>query len=285
VLYGFANAEQVARDATEGFQMFSNTRSMFQLTTVVVALAANACAAHGARPAESAAAKVSCVGGIVQSSADVALYGACDRVNGDLRISAPKLTDLSALARLRSVSGRLEISGNARLDDLTGLEQLEQVGELSIHDNAGLNDLSGLDNLRSVVSVTIRDNAELGTLRGLSGLTRVERLVIDHNGLFQTLGLSNLTEVGDLVIENNVKLNGLQGLGSLAHARSVKIAHNPFLCARGMLPALSSVEHDVTVTENRGVSKPDVRALMGRIEHDITPRHADSVASLEASLH
>jgi hypothetical protein len=260
--------------------MFANQRSMFQLTAVVVALAANACAAPGVRPVASAAPTLSCVGGVVRNAADAALYGACERVNGDLRISAPELSDLSALADLRSVSGKLEIAGNAALDDLSGLERLEQVGELSIHDNAELDDLSGLENLQATASVSIRDNGELGSLRGLSGLSRVARLTIAHNGLFQTSGLSNLTEVGDLVIENNARLNSLQGLASLVHARSVEIRNNPRLCGRGMLPALARVDQGMTLSQNRGLSQPEVRQLLGRVEHGVTP-HADSVASLE----
>ena len=260
--------------------MFATTRSMLKLTAIVVALAANACAAHGVRPVASAAPKLSCVGGVVRSTIDVALYGACDRVNGDLLISVPELTDLSALAQLRSVSGKLEIAGNAALDDLSGLERLEQVGQLSIHDNSDLDDLSGLESLEVATSVEIRDNAELTSLRGLSGLSRLERLTISHNGLFQTIGLSSLTEVGDLVVEGNAKLNSLEGLHSLAHARSVEIRNNPRLCGRRLLPALARVDQSLTVSQNRGLSQPEVRQLLGRVEHGLTPR-TDNVASLE----
>lgn len=263
--------------------MFSHTR-LFQLTTVLVALAANACAAHGGRPVESATAKLSCVGGVVQTAADAALYGACEHVNGDLRISTPELSDLSAFSGLRTVSGKLEIAGNPRLDDLSGLERLEEVGALSIHDNAELDDLSGVQGLRQVSSVAIHDNAELASLRGLEGLTRVDALVIEHNGLYQATGLSNLTEVGALVVEGNAKLNSLQGLRSLSRARSVQIRNNPRLCARGMLPALARVEQDLTISENRGLSRPDVHQLLGRIEHVARPR-IDGAARMEASLH
>ena len=265
--------------------MFTTTRSMFQLATVVVALVANACAARGVRPVESAVGRVSCVGGVVQSAADAALYGHCDRVNGDLRVSAPELSDLSALASLRSVSGKLEIAGNSSLVDLAGLASLEQVGSLSIHDNPELDSLSGLAKLHETASVTISDNPELGSLRGLEGLTRVGTLVLEHNGLYQTVGLSNLTEVGDLVIDGNAKLNGLQGLGALSHARSVEIANNPRLCARGMLPALAHVDHRLRLNRNRAITAPEVRQLMGRIEHGFSRPGGDSVASLEASFH
>jgi hypothetical protein len=266
--------------------MSTNTRSMFQLTAVVVALAANACAVRGVAPvAATSNAKVSCAGGIVRTAADAALYGACDTINGDLHISAPELSDLSAFAGLHQVVGTLEIAGNSQLDDLSGLEELEQVGSLSIHDNADLDDLAGLRNLHHASSVVISGNGELATLRGLEGLTRVQKLVIQHNGLYQAVGLSSLSEVGDLVVEDNAKLNSLRGMRSLSHARSVTIRNNPRLCAFGMLPALARVDHDVTVSGNRGLSTPDVRQLLGRVEHNLVRPQADDVARLEASLH
>lgn len=212
---------------------------MFQLTTVLIALAANACAAHDVRPVAAAAPKVSCVGGVLSSTGDAELYRACDEVTGDLRISTPDLTDLSALAQLKRVAGTLEISDNSQLSDLSGLEQLEQVGALSIHDNAGL---------------------------------------------YRATGLSNLSEVGELVIEGNPKLNSLRGLSALTHAGSVQIRNNPRLCALGMLPALARVDHDLTVHANRGLSRPDVRQLLGRIEHNLARPRTNDAARLEASL-
>src|SRR6187549_1167137 len=104
--------------------MFSSTRFIPHIVAVL-ALAANACSVAGARPvANAAAAPVSCAGGSVLSAADAAAYSECDSVHGNLRISAPDLTNLSALARLKTVSGTLEIAENPQLDDLSGLENL-----------------------------------------------------------------------------------------------------------------------------------------------------------------
>jgi hypothetical protein len=216
------HAERIARDTTEGFQMFCTKRSLVQFAAVLVALAANACAAPGGRPVVSAAsANVACVGGVIRTESDAELYSRCGSVTGDLSIVGSELTELSALSGLQRVSGKLEIAGNSALDDLSGLERLEQVGTLSIRDNADLDDLSGLQNLRRVGSVVVSGNPELASLRGLQGLTRVDTLVLEHNGLYQTAGLSNLAEVGRLVIADNLKLNSAQGLRSLSRARSI----------------------------------------------------------------
>jgi hypothetical protein len=264
--------------------MFSTirTQSKLLLTTFVFALAASGCA-RDAHPLV-AAAKHDCAAGEIRNAADAGRYSSCEEVQGNLRISAPELTGLSALAGLRAVSGTLEISGNCRLDDLTGLERLEQVGALDVHDNADLDDLSGLESLRRARRVSIRENRELESLRGLSGLSHLEALTIERNGLFQAGGLANLAYVGELRIEGNARLNSLQGLSSLQHARSVEIHDNPRLCARGMLPALARVDRAVTVTQNRGLSELDVRGLLGRIEHGVIRPDLSDLASLDAAL-
>jgi len=238
------------------------TRSL-PIVTALLALASSACTGNLARPVEAAPLNpVVCAGGTVHDSADAAEYSACDVVRGDLRISAPELEDLSAFQRLRAVSGSLEISGNLELDDLSGLERLSQVGELLVRDNTGLE-----------------------TLRGLEGLRRADKVVIENNGLYQVTGISHLREVGDLVIRNNPRLNSLVGFRALKHARSVEIRNNPRLCALGMLPALERVEEQVTLKANRGLSKPEVQGLLGRIERGAgQPSREVSVPRREASL-
>ena len=238
-------------------------RSRFMpILTAVIALAANACSGSVARPVASAASAKVCGGGVVHSAADAASYGACGTIRGDLRISAPELSDLSALANLRQVTGTLEIAENSGLEDLSGLEQLGQVGTL-----------------------VVRDNAALETLRGLEGLARAGKVVIERNGLYQAAGVSNLRDVGELVIRDNARLNSLHGFRSLSHAGSVEIARNPRLCARGMLPALSKVDGQVTLKSNRGLSKPEVRDLLGRIERGLEqPVREVSEPRREASL-
>lgn len=264
--------------------MSTTIRSLFSLTTLLLALSVNACAASGARSLETSAPDRSCEGGTIASAADAARFVGCTSVRGGLRVSSAELEDLSALSALRSVSGTLEIAGNAQLDDLAGLEQLRQVGSLAIHDNPELNDLGGLERLAQVRAIVISDNDELSSLSGLSGVTRVEQLVLDHNGLYQTAGLSALTEVGQLVIENNPRLNSLRGLSSLTHARSVEIRRNPRLCAFGMLPALRHVDVEITLSDNRGLSRPELHQLLGRIDQGGPASARGGVAQLEPSL-
>lgn len=226
----------------------------------VLALAASACSVSGARPVEGPlAAPVRCAGGSIESAADAELYRGCAAVSGNLRVSAPELEDLSALSRLRVVTGTLEISGNSRLDDLSGLEGLHSAGAL-----------------------LIRDNARLATLRGLDGLRQTDRLVLEGNGLYQTAGISRLSRVGDLVVADNPKLNSLSGFRALKHARSVEIRSNPRLCAQRLLPALERVERPLKLQDNRGLSQPEVRQLLGRIAGGAAQPEADARTALRA---
>lgn len=258
--------------------------SLLQTATLSAALAANACASSAARPLPSpvaASAERSCAGGVIANAADAARFVGCTRIDGDLQVVRSELTDLAPLGELRSVSGKLEVTENSRLEELTGLERLEQVGELSIAHNPELAGLSGLSRLHTASRVSLRDNPELVTLRGLDGLVTVERLVLDHNGLYNTGGLGALEQVGELVIRNNARLNSLQQLRSLSHAGWVEIRKNPLLCAHGMLPALTHVERGLDVRENRGLAGPELRGLLDRVERG-APR--PQLAGLQASL-
>src|SRR3954468_13231494 len=103
--------------------------------TVMLSTTLAACSSFVTQPATPTAAGVQCPGGTLRSEADVAAYAHCQSVDGDLRITQSDLSDLSALAGLRSVSGTFEISGNPELEDLSGLEQLSSVGALEIRNN------------------------------------------------------------------------------------------------------------------------------------------------------
>jgi hypothetical protein len=249
-----------------------------------LAITSSACSARLSQPAAPVGAAVACHGGTLRSAADAKSYAACDSVTGDLRIMQSRLTNLDALSRLRSVSGTLEISDNAQLEDLHGLSQLSHVGALEVHGNADLDSLTGLENLRSAASVSIADNAELENLKGLEGLAYIQDLRIEHNGIHDTVGLNNLSAVGILVIKGNSKLISLSGFKGLKRAELVQIQHNPLLAAYyGLLPQLQRVGQ-LVLSHNLGLSKSDVRSMLERVERDAErPMVATQAAKREAS--
>jgi hypothetical protein len=210
--------------------------------TAILASNAVACSMTESRPAVAAVTPIECTGATLQSDADAAAYAGCEAVTGDLRVVGSDFQDLTALERIRSVSGTLEIGDNAKLDDLTGLEHLTQVGRL-----------------------VIRDNADLDDLRGLEALERADQLTIVNNGLLDTSGLSGLRQVGTLTVSGNAKLVSLGGLDGVSRVHSLRIESNPRLCAGfGLLPALGSVEQ-LFVRDNRGLAQSEVEQLEARL--------------------
>ena len=245
--------------------MFFNTRCLFALTTLL-ALSANACSASSARAARTSAGPRSCAGSVIRNTDDAARFTDCTAVNGDLRIESSELSDLTALESLRNVSGALTIANNSQLSDFTGLEQLTSVGSLSVHDNAVLTDFSGLSALHSARVVDIRRNPALSSLTGLEGLTRVDKLELVNDAVFDTAGLSGLREVGELTITGNPRLISLGGLNGLQRARTVQIRNNRVLCAKlGLLPQLGEVSDGLELNANRSVSNSEVESLRAHV--------------------
>ncbi|MEI9942018.1 MAG: hypothetical protein WDO69_32800 [Pseudomonadota bacterium] len=250
--------------------MFHSTRWSVSLTALLLGSMAAACAAPAAHlpPTASAATPIACPGGTVRSAADAAKYAACDSVVGDLSIRGSDLTHLAPLARLRSVSGTLEISDNPRLDDLSGLERLSSVGGLEISNNRALDGILALRQLESAGTVSIRDNAGLDTLQGLEGLATLQSLSIEHNGIYNTAGLENLHTVGSVVVNRNSKLISLAGLKALRQAKSIEIRNNPLLAAYfGLLPQLARVDEQLVLRSNDGLAEHEVREVFDRVGH------------------
>ena len=132
------------------------------------------------------------------------------------------LVSLNGLNSLNFVPGTLTISGNAILQNLTGLETLTSMSELHIWQNPLLVSLTGLENVVSVGNtISILGNENLPNLNGLSGVTTLGfNLEIKSNdNLLSLEGLTSLTSIGkDLVVSFNdslVNFTGLEGITTI----------------------------------------------------------------------
>lgn len=132
------------------------------LLTTILALAANACSAHDARPAVAATTAVRCEGGVVHSADEAARYEGCSSVVGDLRISAADLVDVSSFAELRSVSGKLVVANNPKLVSLAGLKGVEHARSVEIRNNPVLAGYFGILPELSKVEVPLVVEANRG---------------------------------------------------------------------------------------------------------------------------
>ena len=153
--------------------MFS-TRTIAFATTLLATLA-GACS-RDAQPASAPTLAFECEGGTVQSEADVARYTGCQSIVGDLRISGSNLTDVSAFHRVRSVSGKLVVSDNARLISLAGLKHVSHAGAVEIRNNPMLAAYPGiLPALEQVEEgVVLRSNRGISPAETRAVLDRIE---------------------------------------------------------------------------------------------------------------
>lgn len=229
-------------------------------------LAVSACSTNPARMAQVEP-SLRCPGGLIQTANDARHYAGCTAVDGDLRVEDAALSDLSAFASLRTVSGALVISHNAEISNLAGLEQLSAVERLELDDNPALTSLNALGSLRSAKVVQIRNNPKLKSVNGLEGLRRIETLALVNDAVIETSAFAHLSEVGDLTIANNPNLISLRGFNGVTRARSVNIKNNRLLCARlGLLPALGEVTATLSLDSNQSVSKREAEQVRQRVK-------------------
>ncbi len=150
--------------------MFFNSRRLLPLFAVL-SLAASACSASQARPAQASLVAVECVGGTIQSEEDAARYHGCTAVTGDLRIVGSDLRNLKSLSSLRSVAGTLQIANNAQLVSLKALNGLRRAGAVEIRDNrvlcGKLGLLAGLGEVEHSLEVSANRTLSKGEIANL----------------------------------------------------------------------------------------------------------------------
>jgi hypothetical protein len=189
----------------------------------------------------------------------------CERVNGSLTLSGFQAPDLLPLARLRVVTGVLELGVDG---PLTGLESLESVGSLVLSNitasslaplgnltdiSAGregyisisfahsLSNLTGLGSALTSGRIEIRDNPRLTSLAGLRFPQGLEELSIANTPELADLAeASNLRSVRRLVL-TNTSLRSLQGLSGLTEAFEVVLIDNTLLSDVGGLGGLAEL--------------------------------------------
>jgi Leucine-rich repeat (LRR) protein len=94
----------------------------------------------------------------------------------------PLLKSLAAFGGQATKLDVLTISDNAQLQDLAGLESLQNVGSsIQLTGNRVLTSMHGLENLTNVQSLDIEQNAQLTTLSALGSVTRLYSLAASGN--------------------------------------------------------------------------------------------------------
>ncbi|MFH1808866.1 MAG: hypothetical protein ABIJ09_08975 [Pseudomonadota bacterium] len=221
----------------------------------------------------------------------------CWRVQGHLTIGpSASLFDLAPLRGLVEVTGTLDITDNADLSHLTGLEALHTVGGalyLGHYDNAqgvhlgndSLQDVHALSGLRQIGgSLTVQLSPELGSLHGLEELqTLGGHLLVQHcNDLGDVRALHRLQSMGAyLWLEDLPRLTSLEGLQNVSQVGTdLGLVSLPQLTDLRALEFLHADLHSLYVT-----SCPLLQDLSGlqnlRISQWLQIRSNDGLVTLQ----
>lgn len=206
----------------------------------------------------------------VEVATDLDLLAGCTSVSGDLSISAPELTTLSALQSLVTVGGNLTITGSDALTNLGGLDALMSVaGDVTIgaldEGNATLVDLGGLEQLGFVGGVVrVASNPALQTLAGFELEEHQNWLILQSNaGLLDIENLASLTCLGMFTLHDSPLVTHLGGLENLEQLGRLRLSFSPVL---NNLDALQELQWIPGMVELYGLdSLSSLRGLGGLV--------------------
>jgi hypothetical protein len=188
------------------------------------------------------------------SDDDVAALAAlrCDTV-WSLEITGT-VTTLAGLETIRDVGNVLYVHDTGELENLKGLEGVEQAG-LVIASNTGLVSLTGLGGMQVVTTLVIAQNVGLKDLGALTNASFADAslTITGNEGLPNLVGFEGMTEVGGMVLADNAGLESLQGLDNLQTGGSLTITNNPDLSDIS-LPNLQTTEY-VTIANAESLGR------------------------------
>ena len=217
------------------------------------------------------------------------IYPDCNDINGSILIKS-NVENLNGLLGITSVQNYLSIKGNYYLEDLQGLNNIQNVGTLFIWWNESLESLEGLNSLDTCFSrVDIFNNENLLNLNGLEnlkfvgshfsltgcnflqnidGLTSLNTVngffVLGQGVITNTNGLNNLTYVGNgFDIHSCDSLTNISALSNLSLiGGSLNISNNFSLAS---LSGLDSVDSDsidwISIRNNSSLSQCAIKSI------------------------
>lgn len=187
---------------------------------------------------------------------DVQALAGCTTIGGSLTVRQSTLTTLSALSSLTAVHGGLLINQNENLINLDGLQQLESVGG----------------------SVLVTDNGKLRNMTGLQGLSSIGAALQVSGSAIRELELANLESIeGDVEIDYNPRLERL-ALPALTRTTGLAIVGNAALALLD-LPALSSVEGNLSVSEHQVLTDLQGLGTLTSVRGSLSIQHNDGLTT------
>jgi hypothetical protein len=129
------------------------------------------------------------------------------------------IRDLSFARGIRYVLGPTSIVGNSELRSFDGLGSLERTGELFIRNNASLEDMKGLEGLEEVKppdDPLHQESLITGTIS-----------ILDNDSLKTLDGLENVRVATALEIRNNTSLRSIESLYGIRSLDYLTITNSP----------------------------------------------------------
>jgi hypothetical protein len=143
------------------------------------------------------------------------------------------LKRIGGLTKLTMIPGTVSINGAPSLENMVGMDNIEEIGGFLFMIGNGIASLDGLENLISVKGqIVLIRNKKLADVSGLCSLKNAnEGFLIGQSALMDLHGLENLSTVGDLGLSDNPFLTSVDGLGGLEHITGDvnRIGGNPVL--------------------------------------------------------
>lgn len=169
-------------------------------------------------------------------------------------------------ASLTCIEGKLEITSNALLSSLSGLESIKTIKRsLTISNMNNLTNLDGLDNVTSIGEcLLIQSNTKLQDFTGLNKLDTIGGFVeiVFNSALKNFSGLNSLTSTGGYFkVFGNDLLLSFSGLNSLRIIGKVSddlrnqliVSNNPSIIDFSGLEALGQIFGDLYISENQSL--------------------------------
>lgn len=147
------------------------------------------------------------------------------------------LLSLSGFSNLKEIGGMFRLTGNRKLNNLKGLDGLINFRHLELN-RTYLENLTGLNCIQQIGSMGIHDNFYLKDFEGLEPINSFAQGTVEIRGNKKLESLKGLENVENLGKKNNLYIRYNSELHSIEHINSIDynsisnyaIAGNPNLC-------------------------------------------------------
>jgi len=180
------------------------------------------------------------------------------------------LSDMTALHKLQTVYGDINISNNSALTTLNGFQKITFASDVVILNNALLTDISSLNNLDSLdmtygAEIAIVGNPKLQSLSCFNKLTAINSVSITDNTQLQSLqAFNNLYRIKTFfTVQNNPGLTNISGLENLRIAQSLTFNQNTALSNFCPLkPLFASILSNPSLVTNGNAQNPTIATIL-----------------------